>query len=144
MLYKLPALNPNAGAAVDKGGGLVGIPCTAHGLTSTDDIRFERTLNFNNVYAVHADTTDDEIVIEVSYTAEVFTGEEFIYVAIVGVTETPIVFSYEANSDGNYIGKIPYDAGLLQDTAYVLCLREVSGSEQVLAKIINTAGYQGM
>lgn len=144
MLYKLPALNPDADVAVDKGGGLVGIPCTAHGLTSTDDIRIERSINFNNVYAVHADTTADEIVITATYVAETFTGNEFIYEAIVGITETPISFSYEAASDGNYIGKIPYDSGLVQDNDYMLCLKEVSGSEQVLAKIVYTAGFQGM
>lgn len=144
MLYKLPALNPNSAAAVDKGDGKVGIPCTAHGLVQTDDIRIERTQNYNLVKAVDADTTNDEIVITATYVAEIFTGEEFIYVALVGTTESPITFSYEAASDGNYIGKIPYDSGLMQDVDYMLCLKEVSGSEQVLAKVVYTAGFQGM
>lgn len=140
----MPALNPDAGPAVDKGSGLVGIPCTGHGLDAASVIRIERSQNYNTKYLVHADTTANELVITETYTAETFTGNEFIYSAIVGTIAAPITFAYEAGSDGNYIGKIPYSTALLQDESYVLCLTEVSGSEQVLAKIVGTAGFQGM
>lgn len=145
VLYNLPAQNPDVAAAVDKGSGKVGIPCTGHGLTGgTDVIRIERSVNYNTEFLLDASTTVDELVITATYVAEVFTGNEFIYHAIVGTIAAPITFAYEANSNGNYVGKIPYTTVLLQDESYVLCVKEVSGSEQVLAKIVGIAGFQGL
>ncbi len=140
----MPALNPDAAVAVDKGAGKVGIPCTGHNKSTGDTIRFERTLNYNAVYLVDASSTVDEIVITASYAAETFTGEEFIYEAIHGSTASPITFSYVSNSDGDYVGKFPYTVQLLQDENYLLCIKEVSGSEQVLAKVVGAAGFQGL
>jgi len=144
ILYDLPALNPDVTAAVDKGTGKVGIPCTGHLLSVGDSVRLERSLNYNDVFVLDAGTTVNELVITATYAAETFTGEEFIYKAIVGTKAAPITFSYEYGSDGNYVGKIPYTTSLLQGESYMLCLKEVSGSEQVLAKIIYEAGFQGM
>lgn len=144
ILYNLPALNPNAAAAVDKGSGKVGIPCTGHGQVEGDSIRLERTLNYNADYMVLAETSTDELVVTATYVAETFTGDEFIYVAIVGTVDVPITFSYVDYSSGNYVGKIAYSENLLQGQDYVLCIKEVSGSEQVLAKVIQTAGFQGL
>lgn len=145
ILYVLPTLAPTVdGVAVDKGSGKVGIPCVAHGQTSGDSIRIERSVNYNNDYMVDGDTTVDELVIVETYTAETFTGEEFIYIAIVGTKDAPISFTYSAGSDGDYVGKIVYTAPLIQDIDYVMCIKEVSGAEQVVAKIIQTAGFQGL
>ena len=144
ILYELPALQPDAAAAVDKGAGKVGIPCTGHGLSAGDSIRLERTISYNGAFILDAGTTVDELVITTTYTAETFTGEEFIYCAIVGTATVPITFTYEYGSDGNYVGKIPYTTPLLQGESYMMCIKEVSGSEQVLAKIIYRAGFQGM
>ncbi len=144
IFYSLPALKPDTAVAVDKGGGLVGIPCTGHGLAIASIIRMERSLNYNLEYLVHADTTVDEIVITATYAAETFTGNEFIYSALVGTISAPITFAYEAASNGNYVGKIPYTTAMLQDESYVLCIKEVSGSEQVFAKIVGIAGFQGL
>jgi len=145
ILYKSSALRPIAdGPAVDKGSGLVGIPCTAHGLASGVVIRIERTINYNAEYLVNAGSTVNEIVVTATYTAEVFTGEEFIYEAIVGTIAAPVSFGYVSASDGDYVGKIVYTSLLLQDESYVLCLKEISGSEQVLAKIVGIAGFQGL
>lgn len=143
ILYELPTLHPNAAVAVDKGDGKVGIPCTGHGQVVDDSIRLERTLNYNAAYMVLADTTVNELVITASFVAETFTGEEFIYSAIVGTKDVPITFDAEG-SGGNYVGKIPYTTVLLQGREYVMCIKEVSETEQVLAKIIHTAGFQGL
>lgn len=144
ILYNLPAFNPDAAAAVDKGDGKVGIPCAGHGLSSGDSIRMERGINYNSDYMLESATSADELVITASYVAETFTGNEIIYEAIVGTADSPVTFSYETYSNGNYTGKIPYTAALMQDAYYVFCLKEVSGSEQVLAKIVYAAGYQGV
>ena len=144
ILYELPALHPNAAVAVDKGAGKVGIPCEAHNQVAGDSIRLERTISYNGAFVLDAGTTVDELVIVTTYVAETFTGEEFIYCAIVGTAAVPITFTYEYGSNGNYVGKIPYTTPLLQDESYMMCIKEVSGSEQVLAKIIYRAGFQGM
>lgn len=144
ILYILPAFHPSAAAAVDRGEGKVGIPCNGHGLSDGDSIRIERGINYNADYMVEAATSEDEIVITATYVGETFTGNEFIYEAVVGTADTPVTFSYEAYSNGNYTGKIPYTAPLVQGESYVFCLKEVSGSEQVLAKIVYDAGFQGM
>lgn len=70
-------------AAVDKGGGLVGIPMTAHGLNlgGGDSITIAGSVNYNATYVTHADTTENEIVITAAYVAEVFTGAETVFVA---------------------------------------------------------------
>ena len=144
ILYELPTLAPTVdGVAVDKSG-TVGIPCVAHGKVSGDSIRIERSVNYNNDYLLQAATSVDELVITATYVAETFTGEEFIYLAVVGTVTVPITFSYESGSNGNYVGKVAYTAPLLQGIDYVMCIKEVSGAEQVLAKIIQTAGFQGL
>lgn len=148
ILYKLPVLNPNAeAAAVNKGAGKVGIPCTGHGLSAGDTIRLERFLSqyYNGAFPLDADTTDDELVIATTHEDETFTGSEFIYVAVVGKVDDEIIFMHEEEmDDGDYVGTIPHDAPLVQDESYVLCITTVKGEEQVLAKIIYRAGYLGL
>lgn len=144
VLYDLPALSPNVAAAVDKSDGKVGIPCTGHGKSSGDSIRIERSINYNSDYMLETGTTVDELVITATFAAETFTGNEFIYTNAYGTKDAPITFEYTAESDGNYSGKIPYSAPLLQGEEYVLCIKEISGQEQVLAKVIQRAGFQGM
>lgn len=143
ILYELPALNPDVAAAVSKAGGKVGILCAGHGRAEGDHIRMERSQNYNADYTLDALTSANELVVTATYVAETFTGEEFIYIAV-ETTPIPVTFSYEAASSGNYVGKIAYTENLLQGLDYVLCIKEVSGSEQVLAKVIQTAGFQGL
>lgn len=144
ILYKLPVLNPSAAVVVNRGSGLVGIPCVAHGLVSGNCIRLERFLNYTGAFILHADTSDDELVITSAFVAETLTGNELIYVAIVGEVGDEIDFNYIEDSNGDYVGKIPHDAPLIQDESYVLCVTTVKGTEQVLAKVIYRAGYQGL
>ncbi len=145
ILYKLPAFNPDvSGVAVDKGSGKVGIPCEGHGLVSGNTIRIERSSNYNNAFDLTVATSTDELVITATFVAETFTGEEFIYEALVGSAASPITFDYVDASNGEYIGKFPYTAPLRQGESYMMCIKEVSGSEQVLAKIVAEAGFQGM
>ena len=103
-LFSKTTKNPDAGAAVDKGGGEVGIPCTAHGLAAGDHIRIEGSQNYNDEYTINSVSTD-EIVITATYTAETFLGTEVIYVGIANGTN--ISLSYVAASDGDYTGILP-------------------------------------
>ena len=103
-LFKKDTKSPNAVPAVDKGGGKVGIPCTAHGLTSADYIRMEETINFNDEFSIDGDTTADEIVIVATYVAETFLGTEKIYIGILDGCNINLPYT---GTDGIYRGILP-------------------------------------
>lgn len=103
-LFKKETLSPNAEAATDKTD-KVGIPCTAHGLVEGDYIRIVGSVNYNDEYAVHADTTANEIVITATYVAETFSGTERIYIGVKDGTN--ITLDYVAESAGVYKGNLP-------------------------------------
>lgn len=67
-------------AAVDKGGGLVGIPVTGHSFTAGMNLGILGTTNYNNHYIVQSQTPN-EIVIKATYAAENFAGTEEIWKA---------------------------------------------------------------
>lgn len=145
ILYQLPAFSPNvAGVAVDKGSGLVGIPITAHDLTVLGNVRFENSVNYNGDFIVQVGTSTNEVVITATYVAETFIGNELVYKGIVGTSSAPISFSYVENSNGDYVGRVPKTAALMRGVQYMMCIWEISGSEQVLAKIVEVAGFQGL
>lgn len=62
-------------AAVDKGGGEVGIPITGHKFLTGDSVTFATTTNYNDTYTINSYTAN-EVVITETYNAEVFAGTE--------------------------------------------------------------------
>ena len=66
----------DAAAAVDKGSGTVGLPCTSHGLPVGAEITVTGTDNYDATYTVKRATTADEIVVTATYAAETFDGTE--------------------------------------------------------------------
>lgn len=66
----------NNAPAVDKGGGLVGIPCTSHGYAAGSTVRIAGTTNYNDSYVLDATTSTNEMVITETYAAENFAGTE--------------------------------------------------------------------
>lgn len=66
----------NAGPAVDRGGGVVGIPVTGHTARVNTRITFDGTTNYDNEYIVRSDSTVDEIRITETYNAETLGGTE--------------------------------------------------------------------
>ena len=62
----------NAGAAVNKGGGLVGIPITAHGWTGGKSVTITGTTNYNGTYTLDVTTSTNEIVIPATFVSETF------------------------------------------------------------------------
>lgn len=103
-LFSQTTKSPDAAVADLKGGGLVGIPCTAHGLVAGDYIRIEGSQNYNDEFTVHADTTANEIVITHDQDAETFTGNEIIYVGMINGTNISMT---PAGSGGVYTGILP-------------------------------------
>jgi hypothetical protein len=143
VLYKLPESNPDVAAAVDNAG-TVGIPVTAHGIEALKGFRIENSLNYDGDYIVELGSTVNQILITASFVAETFTGNEKLYEGVYGTKSNPITFTYVTDSNGDYVGKIPKTVGLVQGTYYMLCIWEVAGTEQVLSKVVEEAGYQGL
>jgi hypothetical protein len=65
-------------AAVDKGGGLVGIPLTGQPYSAGDQIEIRDTTNYDGTYSVDATSSTNEVVIAASYAVETFSGSETI------------------------------------------------------------------
>jgi hypothetical protein len=151
-LFKKVPLNPiAAGPAVLKGGGLVGIPCTAHGLIENDYIRIEGSQNYNDEFTVHADTTANEIVITHTQDAETFLGTERIFIGIADGTNVPLPYT---GTPGLYRGTLPdtlqrmieYTAsqtyGELSETGkYYLFVEAVNGASRTTKRVPLEAIY---
>lgn len=73
--YDLTQYNLDVAAAVDKGGGLVGIPITAHTFIDDDITTLAGTINYDGTYTIVSQTAN-EIVITATYVAESFAGTE--------------------------------------------------------------------
>jgi hypothetical protein len=65
----------DAGPAVDKGGGLVGLPITGHAFLVGQVVTIAGTDHYDGAYAIVSQTAN-EIVITATYTAETFAGTE--------------------------------------------------------------------
>lgn len=145
IVYKLPASSPDVGGvATDLGSGKVGIPCAEHGFSVGDTIRIESTVNYNGEFVLRVETTPSVLAIGAAYVAETFSGLEHIYPAIAGTVSSPLVLGYITGSDGDYVGKVVRTTPFFQGRSYVMCIKEVSGLEQVFAKITDVAGFQGL
>jgi hypothetical protein len=64
----------NAAAAVNKGGGKVGIPLTGQKFSTNESVRILGTVNYDGIYAVDATSSVNEVVITHAYVAETFDG----------------------------------------------------------------------
>jgi hypothetical protein len=69
----------NAGPAVNKGGGKVGVPVTAHGYSTGNGVKIIGTTNYDGYWIVDATSSTNEVVIVVTYVAETFTGSQTIH-----------------------------------------------------------------
>lgn len=67
--------NPDNAAAVDKGGGEVGIPITGHGFEVGQTVTIDGSVNYDGDFVINSETAD-EIVITATYVAETFAGTE--------------------------------------------------------------------
>ncbi len=83
------ALTLDAGPAVDKGLGLVGLPATGHGLDpAITRIRLEGSTSFDGVYPLDPSTARDELVVPADFGAgETFDGTETVATSIAQVSD---------------------------------------------------------
>ncbi len=70
--------------AVDKGGGLVGIPVTGHAFTVGREVTITGTANYDGSYELISQTTD-EVVITASYVGETFSISDTINSSVKGI-----------------------------------------------------------
>jgi len=82
----IPRATLDAGPAVDKGGGLVGLPATAHGLVAGGKITMAGTVNYEGAFTLDGTTTADELAVAAIFNAETFTGAETATALVVTVT----------------------------------------------------------
>ena len=74
--YTYAAGTVNNAAAVDVGGGVVGVPYTGHGFTYMDNIVLDGSTNYEGTYLVLDSSTADQINVIATYAAETFAGTE--------------------------------------------------------------------
>lgn len=129
----------DAGVAVNKGSGKVGIPCTAHGLSSGQHIRITKAGVYDGEYAIDATSSTDEIVIVATYIAKTFTGSETIYVAL----DNGYSISVAAvdGEDGTYRGLWPHTLQLVENSTYYEWILIEASTFQKLIKNVVTAQY---
>ena len=80
----------NNAAAVDKGGGLVGIPLTGHGHSEGEILLLNGSTNYDGVYTLPSQSSGsaNEIIITATYQAETFAGTETACIVIESTTHT--------------------------------------------------------
>jgi len=66
----------DSGSVADKGGGLVGLPCTGHTFADNETIFIDGTTNYDGRYTVDPASSTNEIVIQATYVAETLDGDE--------------------------------------------------------------------
>lgn len=67
----------SAGPAVDVGGGVTGIPCTAHGFAAGEYVVIDGTTNYDGTYAVLATSSTNQINITATYAAETVATTQY-------------------------------------------------------------------
>lgn len=71
----------NGQAAVDRTGGVVGIPVTSHGYQAGESVTIAGTTNYNGTYTVLSSSTTHEVRITATYQAETFGSDDTIRAA---------------------------------------------------------------
>jgi hypothetical protein len=80
----------NNAVAVDKGGGLVGIPLTGHGYSEANILLLNGSTNYDGVHILPSQTSGsaNEIIITATYQAETFAGTETVCIIIESTIHT--------------------------------------------------------
>ena len=138
------AVTLNAASAVNKGGGKVGLPSTAHGLAANAPVVIEGTTNYDGAYLLDRATSVDELVITKTYTAETFSTADTVSLARQAVIDGVVRLAgggkvgLPAAAHGLPVGaRIVVDGTTNYDATYTV-LRGTSANE-LLVTATNTA-----
>jgi hypothetical protein len=141
-------------AAVDKGGGLVGIPVTGHAFFAGNEITIAGSTNYNGAEDIVSQTTN-EIVITAPFVSETFAGTETIVSSIKGIifvgTLSSGTFADTESDDGVYqviahdsnafdiVYRIPIGAARLGTDIFILGYLN-SGNDQSNVQVYDFIG----
>lgn len=146
---EVAAINCDAAAVTDKGGGLVGIPCTGHGFVQDAQISILGSANYDGTYKVESGSTADELIIN----AGAYTGETMTSVTVhrgrVGRPEGPAVdlsggkvgipcllHGFEAGDPITIDGSVGYDGNYTVDA-------DTSASQIVITATFAAEAFDG-
>lgn len=138
-------------AAVDKGGGLVGIPVTGHAFVAGREVTIAGTVNYNGAFEVISQTAN-EVVITDTFVSETFGGSETIVSSIKGevfvgtvtsgtfadtAAENGVLFSIDADTDDvNLV--LGYNIGGSRQATDVAIFANVNGNtDEITVKVFN-------
>ncbi len=116
-MFKETPASIDAAAAVDKGGGLVGIPITSHTFVVGEYVKIQDSLHYD-VESLIDSQTANEIVITATYVAETFIGTEEVFHGVDGGTN--ITGTYVADTNGNWNFIIPSAADFRDGKSYTV------------------------
>jgi len=88
----------NAAAVTNEGGGLVGVACTGHGMSTSDVIYITGTTNYDGAHTLNAATTANKFVFADTYVAETITATGKWYKANQTTNSHLLVFDLKTGS----------------------------------------------
>ena len=130
-MFKATPVSLDADVAVDKGGGLVGIPITGHDFVAGEYVKIQDSINYD-VESLIDSKTADEVVITATYVAETFLGTEEIFHGVSGGTN--ITGTYVTPTNGNWNFIIPAAADLRDGESYTVFVTLTDGGSTLTIK----------
>ncbi len=131
-----------ANIAIDEGGGYVGIPIDDHEMEAGIWIRFQGTKNYDGEYQISS-VQQDKIVIQTTYAAETFNGDEVVYEGIGDGGHLPM--DYVVASSGDYLGQLPDDIKrVLVDDWYYLFIEVVKADNGGFTRLLVQIRMEGI
>ncbi len=130
-MFKETPASLDAAVAVDKGGGLVGIPITGHTFAVGEYVKIQDSINYDVESLVDSETAN-EVVITATYVAETFLGTEEMFHGVSGGTN--ITGTYVASTDGNWNFIIPAAADLRDGEEYTVFVTLTNDSSTLTIK----------
>lgn len=144
-----------SGNAIDEPGAYVGLPINNNGLAQSmvgEMVRVEGSDNYNDELVIYQ-VRKNKVVVSATYVAELFTGNEQVYVGVEDGTN--ISLAYVAASSGNYRGILPdtlknlrlYESeqtvteGLVETGLFYLFIEAIHDSSRTTKRIEATAVY---
>lgn len=136
----------NGEAAVNRSGGVVGIPVTAHGYQAGESVTIASTTNYNGTYTVLSSSTENEVRITATYNAETFGSDDTIraarYTHVFKVDDSDSLYSYGIEKgftdidqyivySGCKLGKFSFEAG--GDKSELFMSIDVMGAQEAAA-----------
>lgn len=148
-IYDGTILTLDAGAAVDRGGGIVGVPCTGHPFAVGQTIFLAGTSNYDDAHVLTGGTTANELQFADTYNAETFAGTETVVRRTYPLTPSTGRMAVDSNKNiyygsnwidaqSTYITKIAEDGTITYDAVTFSTLPGVPGYYTVTGVLLSS------